>query len=67
VLKSIDILIGLAVVMLVLSAAVTALTQFVLHVRQAKGKNLKVGIADLLQLIAPTFNASALSESPTRF
>jgi hypothetical protein len=53
VLKSIDILIGLAVVMLVLSAAVTTLTQFVLHIRQSKGKNLKVGIADLLQLIAP--------------
>jgi hypothetical protein len=53
VLKSIDVLIGLAVVMLVLSAAVTTITQFVLHIRQSKGKTLKVGIADLLQLIAP--------------
>lgn len=52
-LKSIDVLIGLAVVMLVLSAAVTTITQFVLHIRQSKGKTLKVGMADLLQLIAP--------------
>ena len=54
-LKSIDILIGVSVVMLVVSAAVTALTQFVLHVMEAKGKKLKIGIADLLQLIAPNF------------
>jgi hypothetical protein len=54
-LKSIDILIGVAVVMLVVSATVTALTQFVLHLMEAKGKQLKVGIADLLQLISPNF------------
>jgi hypothetical protein len=54
-LKSIDVLIGVAVVMLVVSAAVTALTQFFLQVRQIKGKKLKAGIADLLQLIAPSF------------
>jgi hypothetical protein len=55
VLKSIDILIGVAVVMLVVSAAVTALTQFFLHIMQAKGKKLKEGIGDLLELIAPSF------------
>lgn len=54
-LKSIDILIGVAVVMLVVSAAVTALTQFFLQIMEAKGKKLKVGIADLLQLVAPNF------------
>ena len=37
--------------MLVVSTAVTALTQFFLHVRETKGKKLKVGIADLLELI----------------
>jgi hypothetical protein len=56
VLKSIDVLIGVAVVMLVVSAAVTALTQFFLSAMQAKGKKLKVGIADLLQLITPNFD-----------
>jgi hypothetical protein len=55
VLKSIDVLIGVAVVMLVVSAAVTAVTQFFLNATQAKGKKLKVGTADLLQLIAPNF------------
>ena len=54
-LKSIDILIGLAVVMLVISAVVTALTQFFLHVMEAKGKELRTGVADLLQQIAPAF------------
>ena len=54
-LKSIDILIGVAVVMLVVSAVVTALTQFFLHVMQAKGKELRTGVADLLQQIAPKF------------
>src|SRR5215813_9015196 len=55
-LKSIDILIGIAVVMLVVSAAVTALTQFFLHIMQAKGKTLKEGIGGLLQLLAPDFD-----------
>lgn len=54
-LKSIDVLIGIAVVMLVVSTAVTALTQFFLNLMEAKGQKLKVGIADLLQLIAPNF------------
>jgi hypothetical protein len=54
-LKSIDILIGVAVVMLVISAVVTALTQFFLHVMQSKGKELRTGVADLLQQIAPKF------------
>jgi hypothetical protein len=61
-LKSIDVLIGVAVVMLVVSAAVTALTQFVLHIRQAKGENLKKGVADLLQLIAPNFTRTCAEE-----
>jgi hypothetical protein len=41
--------------MLVVSAVVTALTQFFLQIFQAKGKKLKAGIADLLQLVAPDF------------
>jgi hypothetical protein len=62
--QSVDILIGIAVVMLVLSA-VTALTQFVLHVRQTKGKNLRFGVADLLQLIAPNFQPSHRDKTAT--
>lgn len=41
--------------MLVVSAVVTALTQFFLHVMQTKGKELRTGVADLLQQIAPGF------------
>ncbi len=52
-LKSIDILIGLSVVMLVASMAVTVMTGFVNHVRNSRGRNLHQGIADLLRLIDP--------------
>lgn len=54
-LKSIDIMIGVTVVMLVVSVVVTALTQFVLHRLNTRGKNLRTGVADLLQQIAPGF------------
>lgn len=52
-LKSIDILIGLSVVMLVASMAVTVMTGFVTHLRNSRGRNLRQGLADLLRLIDP--------------
>lgn len=60
-LKSIDILIGLSVVMLVASMAVTVMTGFINHIRNTQGRHLKQGIADLLRLINPAFD-EALTE-----
>ena len=54
-LKSIDVLIGLSVVMLVASMAVTVMIGFVTHILNTRGRNLKQGIADLLCLIDPNF------------
>jgi hypothetical protein len=53
-LKSVDVLIGLAVVMLYLSAAVTLATQFFNDLFNQRGLFLKDGIAKLLRLIDPT-------------
>ena len=52
-LKSIDILVGLSVVMLVASMAVTVMTGFVTHLRNTSGLNLQQGLADMLKLINP--------------
>jgi hypothetical protein len=52
-LKSVEILIGLSVVMLVLSMVVTVLTQFVISVLNSRGRHLKNGLADLLKQIDP--------------
>jgi hypothetical protein len=52
-LKSIDILIGLAVVMLLLSMIVTAFTQFVTTLLNSRGKPLLQRIADILEQIHP--------------
>jgi len=48
-LKSVDILIGLSVVMLVASMAVTLLTQFVITTLNTRGSHLMRGLRDLLQ------------------
>jgi hypothetical protein len=53
-LKSIDILIGLSVVMLVLSLVITVLTQAITNLFQLRGKSLRDGIAGLLQQIQKT-------------
>ena len=55
-LKAIDILLGVAVVMLVFSAMVTIITQFAISYWNLKGKHLKVGIADLLEQLSPGIN-----------
>ncbi len=54
-LKYIDVLIGLAVVMVAASMSVTVLTQAVTNLRKSRGKELKRGIIDLLQQINPSF------------
>ncbi len=52
-LKSIDILIGISLVMLLASLVVTALTEFVTNLWNSRGRHLLQGIADLLQQIDP--------------
>jgi hypothetical protein len=53
-LKSLDVLIGLTVVMLALSMAVTLLTQFVTTIVNSRGRHLRRGLVDLLGQIDPT-------------
>jgi hypothetical protein len=50
-LKSVDILIGLSVVMLVVSMAVTLVNQGILAMFAKRGRCLQAGLADLLQLV----------------
>jgi len=57
-LKSIDILLGLTVVMLIASMAVTVLTQFINGLANMRGKHLRRGLSDLLQLIDPGLRRS---------
>lgn len=52
-LKSLDVLIGLAVIMLALSMAVTMITQFVTTILNSRGRHLKRGLVDLLGQIDP--------------
>jgi hypothetical protein len=53
VLKSVDVLIGLTVIMLALSMTVTVLTQFVTTVLNTRGRYLRKGLVDLLTQIDP--------------
>jgi hypothetical protein len=50
-LKSLDILIGLAVIMLVLSMAVTLINQALLTMLASRGRCLRTGLSDLLVLL----------------
>lgn len=50
-LKSVDVLLGLSVVMLIVSMAVTLLSQAMLNVLASRGRNLRDGLADLLELL----------------
>jgi hypothetical protein len=52
-LKSIDILIGVSVVMLLVSMAVTLLTHIVTTLSNSRGRHLMRGLADILQQIDP--------------
>jgi len=61
-LKTVDILIGLTVVMLLASLMVTALTQFVTSLWNSRGRHLLRGIADLLQQVAPGLEREAAGQ-----
>jgi hypothetical protein len=61
VLKSIDILIGLTVVLLALSMAVTLLTQVIISALNSRGRHLLHGLVDLLQNLDPALT-QGLSE-----
>ena len=61
-LKTVDILIGLAVVMLLASLIVTVLTQFVNGVWNTRGRHLLRGVSDLLQQVAPGVDRTIASK-----
>ena len=57
-LKSIDVLIGLVVVLLALSMAVTVVTQSLTTLFNSRGRHLKRGLEDLLQQLDPGLTAA---------
>jgi hypothetical protein len=65
-LKSLDILIGLIVVLLALSMAVTVITQAITTIVNSRGRHLRRGLTDLLQLLDPAFDAKRAKEVATR-
>lgn len=60
-LKSLDVLIGLTVIMLALSMGVTMLTQFATTVLNSRGRHLKRGVMDLLNQIDPSLAAKTVA------
>jgi hypothetical protein len=60
--KLLDVVIGLTVIMLVVSLAVTLLTQFVTSVVNTHGRALKSGLANLIAQIDPRFTANVANE-----
>jgi hypothetical protein len=57
-LKTIDILVGVTVVMLTVSMCITMLTQAVIRLRETRGKKLLEGLSSLMQQIDPSLNSS---------
>ncbi|MBD9363369.1 hypothetical protein EBB_23390 [Methylomonas sp. EbB] len=55
-LKSLDVLLGLSVVMLIVSMAVTLISQGILNLLASRGRNLRTGLADLLELLDARFS-----------
>ena len=55
-LKTIDILLGVTVVMLIVSMCVTMITQALIRLRDARGKKLLEGLAGLMQQIDPSLD-----------
>ena len=55
-LKSLDVVIGLTVVLLALSMAVTMITQAITTVINSRGRHLRRGLTDLLQQLDPALN-----------
>lgn len=65
-LKTLDILIGVATVMLLLSMAVTIMTQAVASLLNSRGKNLLAGIVGLLRQIDPALPETIATEIATQ-
>ncbi|HWC96714.1 MAG TPA: hypothetical protein VG456_08190 [Candidatus Sulfopaludibacter sp.] len=64
-LKTVDVLIGLTVVMLLASLIVAALTQFVTSAWNSRGRHLLHGVTDLLQQVAPNMQRDLASQIAT--
>ena len=64
-LRSIDVLIGLAVIMLALSMAVTVITQFVITLLNRRGRHLRRGLVDLLGLLDPALTGKIANRIAT--
>ena len=65
-LKSLDVLIGLVVVLLALSMAVTVITQAITTILNSRGKHLKRGLQDLLQQLDPALRRRSAKPSRPR-
>ena len=65
-LKSIDVLIGLVVVLLALSMAVTVITQTITTIVNSRGRHLRRGLTDLLQQLDPALSAKVSKAVATR-
>jgi len=64
-LRSIDVLIGLSVVMLMVSMSVTLITQFVTTTLNTRGGHLRRGLSDLLQQLDPALTKGISKEIST--
>lgn len=51
--ESLDVVVAVTMIMLIASMAVTLMTEFVVHLRNMRGRHLQQGIADLLWSINP--------------
>ncbi len=65
-LKSIDVLIGLIVVLLALSMAVTVVTQAITTIINSRGRHLRRGLTDLLQQLDPALTPTISKAIATR-
>jgi len=64
-LKTIDIFIGLALVMLLVSMVVTVITQAVIQIFNSRGKHLLTGVADMLGQLDPGITRNIAEEIAT--
>ena len=65
-LKSIDVLIGLTVVLLALSMAVTVITQAITTIVNSRGRHLRRGLTDLLRQLDPALTPEVSKALATR-
>jgi hypothetical protein len=65
VLKSVDVLIGITVVLLALTMAVTVITQTLTAVINSRGRHLRRGLTDLLQQLDPALTAALSKQVAT--